>query len=381
MNKIKGTIIAYLSILRKRDKNLWVFGAWFGHEYLDNSKYLFIRALNEGVNAVWITKETEIYDKLKSINLPVEMYDSKEGINIMKKAGYAIWSTDFSDVNKYYLGGAKFVNLWHGIPLKKLEFDDTVTKTSSVFVRIIKDKILKGIPYRKFWTVATSPTYKKIMMSAFRLKENRVLDIGYPRNDYFFENFYQEECDFSFLKGNKMIAYMPTHRNEGRRKIDIENNLELDKINEYCKENGYMFVIKKHFYHKSEIVDTDKYSNIVDITPMKIDPQELLNRVDILISDYSGSYIDYLLLDRPIIFYNFDMDYYLSKDRKMYFNYDEVTPGPKIQNKENLTKEIEKYLLGLKDQYEEERERVRKIFFGKHKGSCGHELLEAIKKL
>ena len=48
MNKIKGTIIAYLSTLRKRDKNLWVFGAWFGREYLDNSKYLFIRALNEG---------------------------------------------------------------------------------------------------------------------------------------------------------------------------------------------------------------------------------------------------------------------------------------------------------------------------------------------
>ena len=59
---------------------------------------------------------------------------------------------------------------------------------------------------------------------------------------------------------------------------------------------------------------------------------ELLPHVDILITDYSGAYLDYLLLDRPIIFAPFDIEKYLKMDRELYEDYDEATPGVKCKN-------------------------------------------------
>ena len=56
-------------------------------------------------------------------------------------------------------------------------------------------------------------------------------------------------------------------------------------------------MIRRHFYHKGEKVDFSMYSNITDITEKSMDIQELLMDTDILVTDYSSTYIDYLLLD------------------------------------------------------------------------------------
>lgn len=52
-----------------------------------------------------------------------------------------------------------------------------------------------------------------------------------------------------------------------------------------------------------------------------------------LVTDYSSIYFDYLLLDKPIIFFNYDLEEYLNNSRDMYFNYDEFTPGRKYKTR------------------------------------------------
>ena len=87
------------------------------------------------------------------------------------------------------------------------------------------------------------------------------------------------------------------------------------------------------------------YSNITDITKKSMDIQEILMDTDILISDYSSTYIDYLLLDRPLIFYNFDYEDYLQNDREMYYDYDEVTPGYKAATFDEVSRRMKIILL------------------------------------
>ena len=89
-----------------------------------------------------------------------------------------------------------------------------------------------------------------------------------------------------------------------------------------------------------------------------MDIQELLMDTDILISDYSSTYIDYLLLDRPLIFYNFDYEDYLQNDREMYYDYDEVTPGYKAATFDELMTELDS-IAKDEDHFVEERQRVR----------------------
>jgi CDP-glycerol glycerophosphotransferase len=68
-----------------------------------------------------------------------------------------------------------------------------------------------------------------------------------------------------------------------------------------------------------------------------------INNFNILISDYSGIYIDYLLTNQPIIFAPFDYDEYISHETKLYYNYDDVTPGPKCKDWNEVLVWIEKF--------------------------------------
>ncbi len=174
---------------------------------------------------------------------------------------------------------------------------------------------------------------------------------------------------------------MPTHRNEGKTIVDIYSLLDLERLNNYCKNNKILFLIKKHYYNRNDGKTVEGYSNIIDYTDKSCDTQELLFNTDVLITDYSSCYIDYLLLNRPIIFYCYDYNEYLKQDREMYFEYDEVTPGDKAKNFDMLIESIDKAINGNKE-YLDDLKRVKNIFYSlENQGIVCHKLLEKIDKL
>ncbi|MBK8233262.1 MAG: CDP-glycerol glycerophosphotransferase family protein [Candidatus Eisenbacteria bacterium] len=99
------------------------------------------------------------------------------------------------------------------------------------------------------------------------------------------------------------------------------------------------------------------------------DVQEVLGEADVLITDYSSCYIDYLLCDRPILFYCHDLDRYRS-ERGFYFEYESVTPGPRTASVEELIRHLDAALSG-KDEYVASRAQLRERFFkDPDAGSC-----------
>jgi CDP-glycerol glycerophosphotransferase (TagB/SpsB family) len=354
----------YISMLSPRNKNTMIFGAWFGEKYDDNPRYLFEYVVKErpDIHAVWITANKEIYSRLKKEHLPVCMSNSKEAKRLALKSKYVCTATgriDIGEENVKYLGNAYYINLWHGIPLKKIMHDDEYSQQDSSIKSSIRSMVEK-IPLRHYYVVSTSDIITKIYTSAFQQNKKHILQLGQPRNDYFYidhENPYKKR-----FPGKKIILYMPTHRNEGKTMIDVTSIFDIECLNQICEKNNAVFLIKKHFYHLGEQEIDKKYNNVLDITNEVTESQCLLDAADILITDYSSCYIDYLLLDRPIIFYNYDLEKYQKEDRKMYFDYEKVTPGRKCRDFGDFREELELILDGT-DTYENDRKHVCNMFY------------------
>ena len=366
----------YLSMLFPRSKKICVFGAWLGDKFADNSKTLFLEAQKrDTLIPVWIARQKEVVEEVRNQGYKAYTWFSPLGIWYQLRAKYAVMSNGISDFKHAFLGRAVFINLWHGVPLKKIGYDDYYEKNWDSKKQAFRDKLI-NVPLGKQYVVATSETIGKIYESAFRVPKKRIICLGQPRNDVFYENSLKHQEDAK-KKTRKIILYAPTHRKEGKHKIELSQLFDLRVLNEFCEKNEYDFFVKKHFYHKEEKEELREYNRIIDITNEVCDTQELLMKTDILITDYSSIYIDYLLLDRPVLFYDYDYEDYLQKDREMYFEYDTVTPGQKAQNFEELLHALETVHSYGASYESDAREKVRQLFYcraGQH--IVGEKLLD-----
>lgn len=116
----------------------------------------------------------------------------------------------------------------------------------------------------------------------------------------------------------------------------------------------------------------ETYSNILFIKPFE-DIYPLLPVSDYLITDYSSIYFDYLLLNKEIIFYPFDYTEYVNEDRKLYFDYDEITPGEKVYTFEKLLDTLS--ILNNLD-FSKEREQIKNKFWRFQDGDSSSRIYE-----
>lgn len=370
-------LIKKLMLLIPKKKNLILFNSWFGNKYTDNTKYIYEYLLNrDDLEVYWYTKNKEIYEKLKREGKPVLLSSQPKAIWKQIRARLLVATIGLDDFNQFFLSNCVYLNLWHGIPLKEIEYDIyhfnkpmQQTKADKRMIAFL-DLLRCGI---EEYIVATSETVKDIYIKAFRFQSNQVLDLGQPRNDVFYDESLREGINtiVKQIKGDKKaIVYMPTHRHCGRIKLPMSELLDFSKIQELCEMHGYVFLIKKHYYHRSEVEDVSEFNNIFDITNEELDPQVLLYEADALITDYSGCYYDYLLLNRPIIFYSFDIKKYLKNERDMYFSYEERIVGPQCLDKNELSIAIEGLLLNATDKFEGKRVSLRDTYYSKQNQQC-----------
>lgn len=366
----------YAGMLMRRDPGLIVFGAWLGERFADNSKELFLEAqAREGIRAVWVAKEQAVIDEIRSLGFEAYLWGSPEARSIQQRAGYAVISNGISDLEHTYLGGAVILDLWHGVPLKKICYDDRYEKNWDSPKQKIRDFLI-NIPLGKEYYVATSQTFVPIYQSCFRKNPDHILCLGQPRNDLFFR-----ERPESYYPGKRVILYCPTHRKEGAEPMYAGRLFDLDRLEAFLEETGTWFVIKKHFYHRHEQDDLRAYPHIIDATGENMDIQRLLMEVELLITDYSSIYIDYLLLDKPLLFYAYDYERYLAHDREMYFPYDEVTPGEKAGDFDTLLAQMKKAVLQGDTYGREERHRCRDLFYCQEgQGPVGERILDMIQE-
>lgn len=363
-------IIPYvISLLIPKNKNIWVFGSWMGQRYSDNSRYVYEYVLsNEKTKrAIWLTRDKQIKELLESEGKEVYLINSLKGFWFTCRSSIVFICSGLWDVNRIGASRALKVQLWHGTPLKKIGLDDNITLQKEN--RLLK--ILRKVWRKLFqsWDLIISPSENIVprLSSAFGVDKSKIKVTGYPRADKILD---ENPQIVSFLEERKkmtnfenVIAYIPTHRGQGDNNFNLLRNMNVGKMEDCLKELNAVLIIKMHFYHKHEVININKENSRIIFCEEKELPDVnfLLPFVDILITDYSSVYFDYLLLNRPIIFTPFDYEEYLEKDRELYDEYEKVTPGPLSYSWDEVIYHLYELNSGI-DAYKVERKKINNYF-------------------
>ena len=148
-----------------------------------------------------------------------------------------------------------------------------------------------------------------------------------------------EQSIIDSITTKKTILYAPTFRDTNR--FNRKTPIEWGQLNNLLKENNTTFLIKLH-RHDYSIVIKENYSNI-RVLDNESDMYPLFAKVDLLITDYSSIFFDFLLTNKPVLFYPYDKETYLTQDRSMYDDYDSVTPGYKVYTFKELYSKLEDF--------------------------------------
>lgn len=253
--------------------------------------------------------------------------------------------------------GQKNFNIWHGMPLKKIGYP-------------AGEKPIH--PYsRDFdYILATSKLYSDVMKKCFGCTEEQIYIGGYPRNDQLFSN---KELYPFFEKDKRNILWMPTFRKSKTNHFDdsvvsfpLVNCEEINELDKWLGENNIRLLIKLHpFQDNVPWLTSNRFDNIEAIYNNSIfengfELYDVVGQADILITDYSSVYIDYLLLSRPIIFTDDDIDQYKKKRGFLFDNIESYLPGPLVSNVGELCAAITEIIRF--DSYAEQRMRVNEKF-------------------
>ena len=326
----------FLKLVPKERKSV-LLTAWFGQKYIDNTKYVYEYLLeNTDYKVCWITKNRQIFDNLRQQNRPVVLFDSFAG-KMKQIRAQAVFSTvQFYEYDQRLLTNTLYIDLGHGHPIK-----DPGKRFYEEPTLSIQKQMVDNLHY---YAICASDFSKQHYQEVVRMNPDHIFISDFARNDVFIDASLREGKNAivdQYKNRYKAIVYMPTHRNDGRKKMDIKTILPLDDIQFFCKENDYVFIIKKHFYHRNEVEDLSKYDRILDITGIDdIDPQVLLYQTDVLISDYSACYIDYLLLDRPLMFYHYDLKEFQDQERSLYIPFETIDIAPIAYSKNDFIDKI-----------------------------------------
>lgn len=339
---------------KKRDNKIWVFGEWFGERCGDNCAYFayYLAKHHPNYNLYWVFKNKSIIKDLPQGVTALEM-DSKECVNILKKAGLVFVCHGMADLTStfsLYYSGALVVNFWHGVPWKKIHSDMYTNPLQRLYCKVTTK--LFGEEYY----LSSSTEFDKVIQSAFACKDNKIIKAGYPRNCIFYHSEAINKAKEELLslcriinEGNqeipKIILYMPTFRDNTKALFSFEKSTYLKEFESLLTNWNAYIIEKSHFIdlHRGSI-DKDSNNRIIHID--NFPSQKLLAAADVLITDYSSCFFDYLILDRPIIHFLYDFNSYLNTDRGLYYKVDQVLCGDVVYEEKEL---ICKLVDNLKD--------------------------------
>ena len=276
--------------------------------------------------------------------------------------------------------GMKWVQLWHGTGLFKKFGYDLLNDEDKKIMEMFAPKIdLVSV---------SSENVADIYARNFYVDKSKVKPFGVPRNDFYDEEHLSEdylselresfEKDYPQLKGKKLVLYAPTFREDPKNNA-VFNHFDIEKFLDELGDE-YALAIRLHpnykrFCDEEHNIDLDDLTNrydIINFTGFK-DEQKLLLLADILIADYSSIMVDYTILKKPAILFDYDLEDYLYKERGFYFDYEDMVPGKIVYNIDELIESIREEDFRL-----EKMEEFLKLQFGEFKPNSSKLILDYI---
>lgn len=316
-----GIYARLVSPLIKVQRKCWVFGADYGRSYREGTKYMIEFMLREhpDYDCCFVTQNPAVERRLRLLGIPCVNNMSFAGIHKIARAEAVFTAQAVDDIRfAYRKAGRHFFYMVHGQPFKvaikslSKDYLDQIDPSRQHWAKRLQDRIylylLQGNEFDDVEFVsATSPFLLPYQRRDFGDKmELKVL--GAPRNDVFFNGVSASDNDAwpQEYAGHKIITYMPTHRKYGQGALSPLPFLGNDEAQQWLRDHNYILLVKQHPNMIPRMKGLKQTDVIRDITATAIDPQVILCHTDILITDYSSVWIDFLLLRKPVLFYLYD---------------------------------------------------------------------------
>ena len=230
----------------------------------------------------------------------------------------------------------KVVQLWHA-PGASKKFGGSVATPEDV-------EMLSKISKNTDYLISSSKKIEDYYSEAFQIDKSKIKPLGLPRMDYYFENHNLDKLKEDFLRkynvdsNKKIVLYAPTFRDEEKYN-NVFTFLDLKRFNEVLGDD-YVLALRLHpkikEFYKENIGSDEKY---IDCSNHPSE-QELMLLSDLLITDYSSIMIEFAVLNKPILFFVYDLDNYLKTERGFYYDFKKTVPGKLVYNSDELINAI-----------------------------------------
>lgn len=236
--------------------------------------------------------------------------------------------------------GQSVVQLWHGCgAFKKWGYSTADKKWGA------SKSLLEEYPIHNTYThiCVSSPKVKFAYAEAFGIGEENIFPIGSPRTDVYFDKNFVASCrrklleKFPAIGDRKIILYAPTFRGTNILTSYMKNMLEIEKMRQELSDK-YVVVIKLHPLTSKAFRFSKEDTFVFDATKY-VSIENALCAADLVITDYSSLIFEYALLERPMMFYAYDLESY-EESRSFYFPYESFVPGKVVRNTQEIIDEI-----------------------------------------
>lgn len=299
-----------------RNENLWVFGAWEGKRYCDNSRSLFEYVVKRqpNIRAVWIAQDEKVCEQIRSLGFKSYLADSVEGKSAMRNAGVAFFTNGLDDFGPTPLVyGAFLVNLFHGVGFKKVYREQVREKKS--FRQIlgrIKRIIFDWVKCDAL--VTTSPYMEERYRKAFEIGRRKPAIIsGQPRTDAFVLDPRISDCISEtsplrerMVQANSVILFMPTWSDGDNDKLmNAMNAIARNGNMQSALERGNaLLVLKPHYLSEESTRVIDGRVCCLSGNDV-VDNDGLMAASSALITDFSSCVVDYAITGKPTAYYQY----------------------------------------------------------------------------
>lgn len=271
-------------------------------------------------------------------------FNEKNPLHLLK-AVFILFKSKFVITDNYFLltsvlngrPQTKCIQVWHANgSLKKFGLEDVTNqgRTRSDINRFKK-------VYSSFdFVTAGSDAMADIFKKSFGIQDSQLLKTGVPLTDVYYD---ESKHDLQHKWPKKIILYAPTFRDYDMQSV----RLPFTEEQLAGPLNGeYVLLVKLHPAVQHHITIQSENEYIKDVSDLKL--HGLLKAADILITDYSSVPFEFALLNKPILFFTYDLEEY-GRKRGLIDQYETVIPGKACPDSESLLKDILKGSYNLKE--------------------------------
>lgn len=357
-------VFSALSLFVPKDEHKVLF--FSTPDFSDNAKYVYDRMLKSGLDRTYRL----IWCVYSPVRANYALRRSREYLCHALTAKYII-STHGTPAWKSR--NQVSIELWHGLPLKTIGyFADTDNPNTAA--RLSAAHRLRRFASSVDYLITTSEFERLVFSSAFRIDPGKILILGQPRCDALYRpgdtgiDVFCRILDRDDIAGKRILLYLPTFReyDAGVSRKILEEILASEKFRRFVKDENLLFICKPHSHDEGAFqAYNGEHIHILlndDLQKSGNTIYDFLSAVDILVTDYSSVYFDFLHLNRPIVFHVPDIEDYQKQRGFILEPFQDWAPGETSTDVDELIGALTNTLADP-DRWESERARLRGLLF------------------